>query len=178
MATCGIRGVNMGQLKLSGFKYRNSPTTCAASNIPIRFNISVKDAAYFNQGLADNLWAGLMALGYKFIKIDFYNLGFRVRINLRSSGDPDVKLGDKVKSKLNFIFSDNAVLCFYGILNFQRLYFILSGVITSWFWACHRLWALNECLASHIGVSARHRISNLVSDYLDAVSGGEGGFDG
>jgi hypothetical protein len=95
-----------------------------------------------------------------------------------SSGDPDIKLGAKVKSKLNFIFSDNAVICFYEILNFQRFYFILSGVITSWFWACHRLWALNECLASHIGVSARHRISNLVSDYLDAVSGGEGGFDG
>jgi hypothetical protein len=168
----------MGQLKLSGFKYRNSPTTCAALNIPIRFNIPVKDAAYFNQRLADNLWAGLMTLSYKFIKIDFYNLGFRVLINLSSSDGSDIKLEAKVKSKLNFIFSDNAVICFYEILNFKKFYFILSGVITSGFWACHRLWALNECLASHIGVSARHRISSLGFDYLDAVSGGEGGFDG
>lgn len=168
----------MVQLKLSGFKDRNSPTTRDALNIPIRYNISVKDAAYFNKGLADNLWAGLMVLGYKFIKITFYNLGFRVCINLTSSCGLNIKLEAKVKSKLNFIFSDNAIICFYEILNFQRFYFILSSVNTPGFWACHRLWALNECLASHIGVSARHRASSLASYYLATVSGGEGGFNG
>ncbi|OZB40385.1 MAG: hypothetical protein B7X48_05065 [Acidiphilium sp. 34-60-192] len=119
-----------------------------------------------------------MVLGYKFIKIKFYNRGFRVCINLTSSSGLNIKLEAKVKSKINFIFSDKAIICFYEILNFQKFYFILSSVNTPGFWACHQLWALNECLARHASVSARYRASRSAFEHLDDGDDGEGGIDG
>jgi hypothetical protein len=197
---------DMGQLNLSAVRMPRFVIVCAG------YNLNFGDGAYLSQERSAYLSAQSKSCGYKFIKVYFYEFGFRRYINLSAvcstynKSEPSIKSGlnfndtgyrpyinlspairiyikcwAMIKPGLNFKYSGDRFIRPFKIISHKIFRLIECAIIAPGHRAYLRILAtgrLMQIIASHMGVSARHRASSLASYYLATVSGGEGGFNG